>query len=153
MKGQDLPSSDPIVRYVRPQLILDDGSAAGAAFELRPDRPDETGVSVHWLEAFAPDKENQLAEVRRRCRLERRPNGRFAEMNIGAVIRHVEQDLQGIRVLHDPLEACGESDEDPSYAQITGLPPGGSAEAELIGDLIAQRVTTLYPAVPDRNTP
>jgi hypothetical protein len=68
MKGDDLPSVDHIVRYVKPSMIEEDGTANGADFRLRPNRPDETGVSVNWLEAFDADKRQQLAEVRRLCR-------------------------------------------------------------------------------------
>ena len=110
-------------------------------------RPDETGISVHWLEVFPPNRENQLAEVRSRSRLDRRPNGRFAELNIGTMIQHVEEELHTARVLHDPLDAASSYAEDPSHAQITGLPAPNSPEAELVGDLIAECVTVLYPAI------
>ena len=145
MTGEDLPGTNHIVRYVRPGLVLEDqAGAAGGAFVLRAE---ETGVSVHWLEAFSPDRENQLAEVRERSRLDRRRNGRYAELNIGTMLRHVEEELHTVRVLHDPLDATDADAEDPSHAQIMGLPAGDSPEAELVGDLIAECVTALHPAV------
>ena len=119
----------------------------------RASRPEETGVSVHWLEAFAPDKAIQLVEVRRRCRLKTVPNGRFAELNVGVVIQHVAGELEGVGVVHDPLGSDDSFEEDPSHAQISGLPSGSSPEAELIGDLIAECVTTLHRAVPESNIP
>ena len=36
---------------------------------------------------------------------------------------------------------------DPSHSQITGLPPGDSDQALLVGDLIAECVTEMHPAV------
>ncbi len=50
MTRNDLPESDHIVRYVRPSLVEENGTANGAEFRLRPDRPDDTGLSVNWLE-------------------------------------------------------------------------------------------------------
>ena len=74
-------------------MIQDDGTADGSDFRLRASRPDETGLSVNWLEAFEPGKVHQLAEVRRLCRLRLSPRGRFAEMNVGTVLREVATEL------------------------------------------------------------
>ena len=52
MMGIDLPAGDQIVRYVKGSLIQEDGTVDGSDFRLRPHRPDETGLSVNWLEAF-----------------------------------------------------------------------------------------------------
>lgn len=149
MKGDDLPAADHIVRYVKPSMVEEDGTANGGEFRLRPNRPDETGLSVNWLEAFDPDKDHQLAEVRRLYRLDVRKKGRFAEMNIGAVREKVAQELDTLRIVHDPLEAEGDHEADPSHAEIEGLPPGDSDQAMLIGDLIAECVTAMHPAIPD----
>lgn len=149
MKGDELPAADHIVRYVKPSMIEEDGTANGGEFRLRPHRPDETGLSVNWLEAFTPDKEHQLAEVRRLYRLDVKKSGRFAEMNIGAVHERVAQELDTLRIVHDPLDAEGEHEADPSHTEIEGLPPGDSDQAMLIGDLIAECVIAMHPAVLD----
>ena len=151
MKGDDLPAGDHIVRYIKPSMIRDDGTADGSDFRLRPHRPDDTGLSVNWLEAFEPGTARQLAEVRRLCRLTLRPSGRFAEMNVGAVGRRVAEELDTLRILHDPLEAAGTFEADPSHAEIAGLPPGESEQAILIGDLIAECVTDMHPAISSDN--
>ena len=143
----NIPAGDHIVRYVKPSMIQDDGTADGSDFRLRPARPDETGLSVNWLEAFKPGKRNQLDEVRRLCRLRRQPNGRFAEMNVGTIMREVAAELETLQIVHDPLEATGEFEADPSHAEITGLPPGDSDQAILVGDLIAECVIEMHPAV------
>ena len=49
MKRDDLPADDQIVRYVKPSMIQDDGTADGSDFRLRASRPDEAGLSVNWL--------------------------------------------------------------------------------------------------------
>lgn len=128
----DLPAGDHIVRYVKPSLIQEDGTVDGSDFRSRPSRPDETGLSVNWLEAIEPGKARQLAEVRRLCRLRLRPSGRFAEMNVGTVVRKVAVELDTLRIVQDPLEATVEYDADPSHAKIIGLPPGDSDQAALI---------------------
>ena len=148
MKGDDLPGADHIVHYVKPTMIQEDGTADGAEFRLRPD---ETGLSVNWLEAFDSDKVNQLAEVRRRCRLSTRTKGRFAEMNVGAVRSKVAEELDTLRVVHDPLKAEDDLEEDLSHAEITGLPPGDLDEAMLVGDLIAECIIAMHPAKTDFN--
>ncbi len=147
MKGYSLPADDHIVRYVRPSMIQEDGTADGSEFRVRPATSGETGLAVNWLEAFEPGKKLQLNEVRRLCRLRLRPNGRFAEMNVGTVIRVVTTELDSLRIVHDPLAATEHFDADPSHAEITGLPPRNSDLALLVGDLIADCIIDMHPAV------
>ena len=143
----DLPAGDQIVRYVKGSLIQEDGTVDGSDFRLRPSRLDETGLSVNWLEAFGPGKAHQLGEVRRLCRLGLRRSGRFAEMNVGTVIRTVAVELDTLRIVEDPLQSAVGYDADPSHAEIIGLPPGDSDQAALIGDLIAECVIGLHSAI------
>ena len=49
--------------------------------------------------------------------------------------------------MHDPLEAAEGFAADPSHSQITGLPPVDTDEAMLVGDMIAECVTAMHPAV------
>jgi len=147
MKGDDLPAGDHVVRYVKPSLIREDGTPDGSDFCLRPHRPDEKGLSVNWLEAFEPPKTHQLSEVRRLFRLSVRHTGRFAELDVGATLRRVSEELDTVRMLHDPLKAADGFDADPSHAQIVGLPPGDSDQAALAGDLIAECVVYMHPAI------
>ena len=145
MKGDDLPPDDQIVRYVKPSMIQEDGTPDGTDFRLRHDRPDEVGLSVNWLEVFGQDKTHQLTEVRRLCRLSLRHAGRFAEMNVGTVKRKVAEELDTLRIVHDPLEADEKFDADPSHAEITGLPPSESDLGVLIGDMMAECVIAMHP--------
>lgn len=147
MKGDDLPADDHVVRYVKPSMILEDGTPDGSDFRLRASRPDETGLSVNWLEAFELPKTHQLREVRRLFRLSVGHNGRFAELDVGKTLRTVSEELITVRMRHDPLKAADGFDADPSHAQIVGLPPGDSDEAALVGDLIAECVVDMHPAI------
>ena len=59
----------------------------------------------------------------------------------------VARELDTLRIVHDPLEAKEGFDADPSHAEIIGLPPGDSDQAVLVGDLIAECVIDMHPAV------
>lgn len=149
MKGDDLPENDNIARYVKPSMIQEDGTADGSDFRLRPDRPDEHGLSVNWLEILGSEKSHQLKEVRRLCgqHLSLKTAGKFAEMNVGTIIDKVSEVLETIRIIHDPLEVGQGFEADPSHSEISNLPPGESDDAMLVGELIAECVVDLHPAI------
>lgn len=149
MTGDDLPNEHHVVRYVKYRSLLSNGEPAGSAFCLREDRPDETGVSVNWLECFNNlTKEQQLDKVRRLSRITMRKSGRLAELNVGATKQSIRSELESLRFIHKPLDAIDEYLADPSHSEITGLPPGNSPEeAEKIGDMIAKCIKTMHPAV------
>jgi hypothetical protein len=148
MIGDDLPDDDHILRYVKATSIREDGTVDGSEFRLRPNRPDDTGVSVQWLEFYRDlPKDDQLPRVRSVSRLKLGKKARFAELNIGQVKRHVAEELEAMRIVHWPLDAEGEHTADPSHAEITGLPPGDSDHAALVGDMIAQCIKELHPAI------
>ena len=106
MRGDPIPDDDHIVRYVKPTGIGANGSINGSEFRLRPERPDDTGVSVNWLECFRSlSRVGQLAAVRQLFRLSVKATGRFAELNVGRVRRHLAEELPNLSVVEDPLEA------------------------------------------------
>ena len=140
-----MPDTDHVVRYVRPMSVLDDGSVDGSVFCLRPE---DTGVSVNWLECFQEKtRDEQLDEVRSRSRLTLRSSGRLAELNIGMLKRHVVGRLSTLRVVHMPLNAEGGYTDDPSHSEMVGLPEADSSEGALIGDMIAECVRGVHPAL------
>ena len=133
------------MRYVRPSHVREDGSIDGENFRLRLQ---ETALSINWLDYFQRrSKEEQLGEVSRLIRLSVRPNGRFAELNVGTTIRDLELLLPAIRFVHSPSEATPRYRADPSHSEILGLPPGGSPQAALVGEMIAECVGTIHPAI------
>lgn len=148
MTGKDLPDDDHVVRYVKPTSVRSDGKIAGSAFCLRAQRPDDTGLSVNWLECFrGRTKDQQVAEVRRLSRLKMRERGRLAELNIESTLQYLRDELDSLRFVHEPLVAEDDYDADPSHAELVGLPPADSPQAELIGDMIAQTISAIFPAV------
>ncbi len=79
-----------------------------------------------------------------------RERGRLAELNIGKTKQYVLSELEALRFIHMPLLAADDYVADPAHSEIDGLPPGDSPHTELIGDLIAQTVSAVYPAVLNR---
>ena len=148
MHANDLPDEANVVRYIKPTMVFEDGSVDGSEFCLREHRPDDTGVSVNWLECFdGLSKAEQLDEVRRLSRLTMRKSGRLAELNVGATKHYVRNELERLRFIHTPLPAEGNYEADPSHSEIVGLPPGSSSQAALIGDMIAECIEAIHPAV------
>lgn len=138
---RDLPDESHVVRYAAPRHIHDDGSVDGYIFRLRPQ---ESGLSVNWLEYFSSlTKPQQLEQVRQISRLNLRRNGRLAELSVDLA----RQELLNLAFLHRPLEATDQYLADPSHSEIIGLPPGDSPQAALIGDMIAALVQNLHPAL------
>lgn len=138
---QDLPDESHVVRYAAARHIHDDGSVDGYIFRLRPQ---ESGLSVNWLEYFSQlAKPQQLEQVRQLSRLNLRRNGRFAELSVDLARR----ELPDLAFRHRPLEATAQYPADPSHSEIIGLPPGDSPQAALIGDMIAALVQNLHPAL------
>lgn len=148
MIGDELSDEDHVVRYVKPTSVRDDGTVDGSAFCLRAHRPDDVRLSVHWLECFRDStKSDRLAAVRQLSRLRLSERGRFAELNVGTTKRHVLVEDLTLRFVHMPLPAEENYEADPSHSEIDGLPPGNSPHAELIGDMIAEAVAAIHPAV------
>lgn len=145
MIGTDLPDDDYVVRYAKPTTVREDGSVDGSAFRLRTS---DNGLSVNWLDYYQSlDKSQQLDKVRRSSRLTMRRGGRLAELNTGITKRHVRARAENLRFIHVPLASEGEYRPDPSHSEIRGLPPGDSPEAALIGDMIAECIQTIHPAI------
>jgi hypothetical protein len=148
MKGDPIPDADHVVRYVKPTAI-DDGNIDGSAFCLRSDRLDEIGLSVNWLEWFSGKTLNeQLNEVRQLFRLKRSKNGFFVQLNVGQTRQAMAGELPELLFVEDPLPAQPPFKADPSHALVIGLPVGDSEFAELIGDMIADCVMGMHPAIP-----
>ena len=76
-----------------------------------------------------------------------RQNGRLAELNVGVTKLHLQYHLPSIRFVPAPLPEDGSYPTDPSHSEIVGLPPGGSLEAALVGDMIAECVSAAHPAL------
>ena len=143
---KDMTGDNHIVRYAKRTSILEDGSVGGTAFQLRPQ---ESCLSVNWLECFKECSEpEQLGKIMRLIRLKMNKNGCLAKLSVGQTTRHLHSELDGIRFVHCPLDQEGCHDADPSHSGIMGLPLVGSERAELIGDLMAECVGDVFPMPP-----
>ena len=79
MTGDNLlPNKDQILAAIqRLRAATGDQHVDGSEFRLRPDRPEDTSVSLNWLEYYdGLDKEAQLALIRRVESLSRRKTSR-----------------------------------------------------------------------------
>jgi hypothetical protein len=150
MKGDRLPDPDHVLRYVSPSH-LDHGEVAGSAFYSRP--RDENMTSFNWMECCAAKIEDQVSEIRGRQRLTLKKTGSFAMLNVGAVLSALKEafpDDCKSEFIHDPLEAEDPFVEDDSHALMTHMPympPDGDPLVEAMGDVIADCVMELFPAV------
>ncbi len=147
MTGKTLPNSDHVVRHARftDFADLEAGILNCSAFQLGSD---ELGLSVNWLECFnGHDKSGQLDEVRNHIQRRLGPNGLFAELNVGFTLGHLADTLPNLEFINTPSPPMGSFSADPSHSDLLGLPPRESLESEFIGDLIAECVTGLHPAV------
>ena len=144
MTARDLPDEGNVVRYARPTQVLD-GRVDGSAFLLRENEP---RLSVNWLEYFDDQpRPQQLVEIRRLIRLTLGRTGLFAELNVGATRKHIGDMVNELRFTHSPLPPEDGFEADPSHSEVLGLPPRDTPEAELIGDMIAECVTEVHPAM------
>ena len=147
MAIKHLVDESNIVRYCRPTLIHRDGTVDGDAFRLHPI---ETNLSVHWLECFKGLAKNQrLDQVRSvsRLRMSRNGRGRLLELRVGRDKEHVRPVVADLSVVHSPLPAVSNHPADPAHSELRGLPPPGTLEAELAGDVIARCIDQIHPAV------
>lgn len=142
MKGDLIPGGDALLRHVGAGRVQ--GSAVdGSAFRLKPD---EEGLSVSWMNALSGSKDDQLAAIRTLARRSFGKNDKFAELCTNDIVARIEEECPGVRSVEEPLEAEGEFPADPSHAEVLGLPAAGSDMSAIVGDLISECITNLYPA-------
>ena len=145
MIGSELPASANIVRYVGFSRIRGN-RVDGTAFCLRPN---EIGLSIHWLDYYSDlDKEGQLDRVRQLIRLDIGARAGFAELNVGETRQYIGDELPTLRFVHAPSPANDRYPADPAHSNILGLPRADDADmAIMIGDMIAEVILNLHPAV------
>lgn len=147
MTDQELQAADNVVLYAKPTLVIDArlGQIDGSAFTWNG-RGD--GLSVNWLECFGSlTKAQQLDTIRRLIRLNMRPSGRLAELNVGDVLEHIAVELDSPQFLRRPLAETAEFEADPSHCELAGLPSREEDEmkAAEIGEIIANCVSDVHP--------
>ena len=147
MTDQELQDAANVVLYAKPTLVIDAqlGQIDGSAFTWNG-RGD--GLSVNWLECFGNlPKAQQLDTIRRLIRLNMRPSGRLAELNVGTVLQNIASELDSPQFVRKPLAETIEFEADPSHCELAGLPSREEDEikAAEIGDIIANCVAAVHP--------
>jgi len=147
MKGDPIPDSDHISRYVGKTKITSSGRISLEAFLPRKDKNGEKEkyLSVNWLEFFdLLDHEAAIQKVRESFIAKDMSLGTYAKfvvLNVGEIVEYIRQNTPDNRmlvVLHEP------SVRDPSHSGIYNI----SHDDRIVGALIAQlvREESIYPA-------
>ncbi len=133
MKGDSLPETDHVVRYIGGSNV-DGEEVDSAGFEdLEP--------SVNWLEYHEGSKDEQVAGVRELMHLTPGSTAKLAELSVGTICRIPP----GLDVVEDPEPATEKWPKpDPSHALIVGVP---ADRQQLIYEALADNVIALHPAI------
>ena len=103
MTDTELPNSDSVVLYVKPNQLLDDQSGRkveGFAFVWNGMGD---GLSVNWLEYFGClSKAQQIERVRELIHRSMSRSGGLAELNVGTVLERISDRLDEPRFVHRP---------------------------------------------------
>ncbi len=149
VKGDSLLDCHTIVRHVKGGHVLDDGSIAGDAF--LSNTKDAGEVSYNWLDFFDGDIKQQLTELR--LVINRKPSNTavLAELNVGDVRHKLMNNIPDMEVIYDPTEKSDSLKQDYSHCFMTDIPDELSSEADCVGELISELVSSdkMYP----RNQP
>ena len=105
----------------------------------------EAGLSVNWLDVFPGDTSSQLQGVARHIRLGVLSRGRFAEFTVEELKVLLAGENIDATVVHDPLEADDRYIDDPSHAQVFGLPSPLTDRATEVGAVLAGAATLHCP--------
>ena len=126
-----------VLRYVRPSLV-DGDRISTSAFLCRQK---ENECSVNWMERFDAPIANQCKCIREEKRIEWRPTGKLARLNVGAAKQKIAEEAKiALAFLYDP--------EDPapphhpkahtSHSIINKMPKLDSPDGEMIGALLRE---------------
>ena|SRR5579883_286157 len=131
-RSAKIPADHHVARYANKQrCVLDEAGIPiwvyPAAFELKAMTPNgpEGWLSTTWLEFLGKEK-SQIEQCRdalqalRQGRLDPRPSGALAVLNIGSTLSRAKELGTTLRVLHEPRLGQG----NPAYAPVRGYRPG-----------------------------
>jgi hypothetical protein len=131
-RSPKIASDNHVVRYANKQrCVLNDAGVpvwvTPAAFELKVDTKDgpEEWLSTTWLEFLGgemsqPDQCRAALVAMRAGRLDPRPSGALAILNVGGSIARAKELGRTLRALHEPHLGEGNS----AYATIRGYRAG-----------------------------
>jgi hypothetical protein len=135
MQGDRIRDRDHISRYCPFTKISETTrKPSGAAFQLRPN---ETYISVNWLEHFSSlSRDEQIEEIRKVLALKMKGIGATAKLaiyNAGEIVQKFSSPADSVRVLHEPLL---NPVADPSHAGIFDF--DSSRDEQLLTLLLSQ---------------
>lgn len=150
-KGDHLPLSDHIIRYISPTHIdhRSDGVSRMSATGFTLRRHDQGKLSCNWLEYFEGSDEEQLQYIRDVSRVTLRKNGRYVMLNVGVTLSTVKERTLNQILLHaiyEPLDATDTLRADLSHAVLTNFPDEDSAIYDCVKDLLVQTIRQIFPA-------
>jgi hypothetical protein len=141
-----------IVRYVGGRHYdPNTGVINGGAFDRNS--KDTDGLSVIRRYVFSTDDMVDQNHIRRvvGSRLKFGKTAVFAELNVGEMLRALDEFNQNISVVEDALEVDGDYLANPAHALIVGLPFAGEAigslKSEIAGDKIRTTIQSSFPAI------
>lgn len=118
-KGQKLPATDHVARYVPWKRLRrdEDDNILGVLPEAFQLRPGELGMSVNWLEHYPGDRQARLAAVigNLRANLDIRPKSVFASANVGALEHCCKQNGSSVKIVYAPTNGI------PSHALVRDM--------------------------------
>ena len=141
-KPVQLSAEKNVVRYV-----------GGSQFDSNTGKVDADGLSFTEVGVLARNRQADEAQIRTVCgsRIKLGATACFAELNVGAALKALEEFEEEFSFVVDPLPAYGTALENPAHALLLGLPFKGEAigslRSELAGDLLAKKVLRTFPAV------
>lgn len=115
-----LPDEDHVIRHVSSSKLLKDGEGnilgfLAQAFALRPD---ETGLSVNWLEHFEGDHDARTRKSIQELRTVKdiRKKSAFGIANVGKTKEICNKNKAFVKIVYAPRDGI------PSHSEIRQLP-------------------------------
>jgi hypothetical protein len=142
MKGENIPDTNHVSRYCKPTDVQDGLQAT--AFQPRPN---EDGLSVHWVELLFSHQGNKdnINKLRDHYStiLKIGASAKIALLSVGKVKEIVKKFMdRELSVIHDPLY---EPKEDEFHSLINNVRPNYEFVSELILETINEE-NDLFPA-------
>lgn len=151
MKGEPIPPTEHVVRYISSKHLEEDTfTILGTGFCAR--EHEHGRLSCHWFEYFEGTSAERIQCIRVVSRLTLRKSGRFAKVHVEKLINAVKKQVPDhieLQIISDPLDAEGNWPADPSHSLIVNVPDESSPFYTMVGDVIADIVSEMFLAVPE----
>ncbi|MCY3747805.1 MAG: hypothetical protein OXG64_00795 [Chloroflexi bacterium] len=133
-----IPDDHHVVRHCKPSTCPN-GRPLISAFMLREHRPDETCLSVNWLEHPSAGSIKVIRETFQAKGFDLRANGRFATLHVHRIRDRARRARLTVCIVHTPER------DDPSHADICG-PHETPTDRQIVAGLLHACVIADFPA-------